>query len=146
MRALVTLAALLAVSGALAQEPALKVATAYLDAMEASDLEAAGRLFATQSSVFETGGTEGSWTHYLEHHLGPEIGAIDSFSVIRKTPEVEYSADRTMAFVAWPIEYEIVLKDERVIASRGTVTFVLTGESSDYRIRHLHWSSRKKKP
>ena len=66
--------------------------------------------------------------------------------MIRGTPEVETSGDRTMALVAWPIEYKIALKDERLIESRGTVTFVLTGEPGKYRIRHLHWSSRRKKP
>ena len=140
------IAVLVTVSGALAEEPALKVPGAYLDAMETADLEAAGRLFASESSVFESGGQEGTWAHYREHHLGPELGEIESFKVIRETPEVEYSGDRTMAFVAWPIEYESVLGDERRIESRGTVTFVLIGRPGEYRIRHLHWSSRMKKP
>ncbi len=142
----VAIAILVTGPAALAEEPALQVPGAYLDAMETGDLDAAGRLFASESSVFESGGQEGTWAHYREHHLGPEIGEIDSFKVIRGTPEVEYSADRTMAFVAWPIEYKIALKDERLIESRGTVTFVLTGGSAEYRIRHLHWSSRRKKP
>ena len=142
----VAIAILVTVSAALAEDPALKVPGAYLDAMEAGDLDAAGRLFAPESSVFESGGQEGTWAHYREHHLGPEIGQIESFKVVRGTPEVATSRQGTMAFVAWPIEYEIVLKDERLIESRGTVTFVLTGEPGNYKIRHLHWSSRKKKP
>ena len=145
MRACVAIAVLVMVSGALAEEPALKAPGAYLDAMEAANLEAAGRLFAAESSVFESGGQEGTWAHYREHHLGPEIGAIESFKVMRGIPEVEHSLDRTMAFVAWPIEYKIVLQDERLVESRGTVTFVLTGRPGEYRIRHLHWSSRRKK-
>jgi hypothetical protein len=142
----VAIAILVTGPAALAEEPALKVPGAYLDAMETGDLDAAGRLFASESSVFESGGQEGTWAHYREHHLGPEIGQIESFQVIRGTPEVETSGDRTMALVAWPIEYKIALKDERLIESRGTVTFVLTGEPGKYRIRHLHWSSRRKKP
>ena len=146
MRAVAAIAIALTMSIALAGEPALKTPGNYLDAMESGDLDAAGRLFASESSIFETGGQEGAWAHYREHHLGPEIGQIESFKVARGTPEVAYSADRTMAFVAWPIEYEILLKDERHIESKGTVTFVMTGESGDYKIRHLHWSSRRKKP
>ncbi len=142
----VAIAILVTGSAALAEEPALKVPGAYLDAMETGDLDAAGRLFAPESSVFESGGQEGTWAHYREHHLGPEIAEIESFKVIRGTPEIEYSGDHTMAFVAWPIEYEIALKDERLIESRGPVTFVLTGEPGKYKIRHLHWSSRRKKP
>lgn len=36
------------------------------------------------------------------------------------------------------------LKDGKVVESRGTVTFLLVKEKSEYRIRHLHWSSRRK--
>lgn len=49
-----------------------------------------------------------------------------------------------MSFMAWPIEYRIELKDDRLIESRGTVTFLFVKEGSEYRIRHLHWSSRRK--
>ena len=58
---------------------------------------------------------------------------------------MQESRDGGMAFVAWPIEYKIVLKDQRVIESLGTVTFVFVRENKDFRIRHLHWSSRKKR-
>ncbi len=49
------------------------VAAAYLSALEASDLDRAGALFAEDSSVYETGGVEGTWQHYREHHLAPEM-------------------------------------------------------------------------
>ena len=77
-----------------------------------SDLDAAGKLFASESSVYETGGVE--------------------------------SDDKRLAFVAWPIEYTIVLKDERVINSKGTVTFLFVREDGEYKIRQLNWSSRRK--
>ncbi len=51
-----------------------------------------------------------------------------------------------MAFVAWPIEYDIELRDGRMIESKGTVTFVLVKQDGEFRIRHLHWSSRKRPP
>ncbi len=121
------------------------VARAYMDAMDAGDLDAAEALFAGQSSIFETGGVEGDWKQYREHHIGPEIAHIKSFETTFGDPEEESSADGSMAFVAWPIEYRIELDDERVIESRGTVTFVLVREGDAYEIRHLHWSSRKKK-
>ena len=122
-----------------------KVAAAYLDAMESGDLETAGALFAASSSIFESGGQEGDWQHYVEHHIGPELGEIKTFVIKRGEPEVQESQDQSMAFVAWPIEYRITLKDQRVIESIGTVTFVLVGGDKGFRIRHLHWSSRKKK-
>lgn len=122
----------------------VEVAAAYLDAMESSDLEAAGALFASQSSVFESGGEEGTWQHYREHHIGPELDQIETFTTVRGEAEGQTSQDGSMAFVAWPIEYLIQLTDGRTIDSRGTVTFVMVVERAEYRIRHLHWSSRRK--
>ncbi len=119
------------------------VAAAYFAALQAPDLDAAGALFAGESSIFETGGVEGTWQHYREHHLGPEVDAIAAFTIRPKEPEVTTSEDATLAVVTWPIEYTISLKDKRTIESRGTVTFVLVRVESSYSIRHLHWSSRR---
>ena len=122
-----------------------EVSAAYLAAIQARDLDAAGALFTRDSTIFETGGEEGTWQHYRDHHLGPEIDGIAAFSIdSKKDPEVTTSRDGTLAVVTWPIEYTISLKDERTIESRGTVTFVLARDEETYRIRHLHWSSRRK--
>ncbi len=121
-----------------------ETAAAYLAAMEVSDLEAAETLFAADSLIFETGGVEGTWSEYREHHIGPELEAIESFVMTHARPTERKSADGTMAFVAWPIEYTIKLDDGRVIQSRGTVTFVLENHGHHFMIRHLHWSSRKR--
>ncbi len=130
-----------------ATEPGMtptETAAEYLSAMEAADLDAAALLFTEESSIFESGGVEGSWQDYRDHHLGPEIDAIDSFVISRGEATEEKSLDGSMAFVAWPIEYRIELADERIIESRGTVTFVLERNEDRYKIRHLHWSSRRK--
>lgn len=119
------------------------VAFAYLAAVQAGDLDRAGSLFVRDSSIFESGGDEGNWQHYREHHLGAEIDEISSFSITEGDPEIVTSADGSLALVAWPIEYSIALRDERKIDSRGTVTFVLVLQENVYKIRHLHWSSRK---
>ncbi len=37
------------------------VATAYLDAMESGDLNAAEKLFGSSSSIYESGGQVGTW-------------------------------------------------------------------------------------
>jgi len=122
----------------------LEVASAYLDTMDTADLNRAESLFAKESSIFEAGGVEGTWQHYREHHIGPELAEFSSFKTTKGKPEEEVSADGSMAMVAWPIEYRIVLKDGKAVESKGTVTFVLVRENSAYRIRHMHWSSRKK--
>ena len=119
------------------------IARSYFEAMDRSDIDAAGALFSTESSIFESGGVEGNWAHYQEHHLGPELRSVASFKTTLGTPESIDSADGTLVVVTWPIEYTIHLKDERLIQSRGTVTFVLERTKLGYRIRHLHWSSRR---
>jgi hypothetical protein len=121
------------------------LARTYFEAMDNKDLDAAEALFAESSSIFESGGTEGDWKHYRAHHIGAELDAIKTFETSLGEPEEEISADGAMAFVAWPIEYHIVLQDERVIDSRGTVTFVFVRSAGHFRIRHLHWSSRRLK-
>jgi len=120
-----------------------QVCAEYFDAMENSNLDKAGLLFVSNSSIFETGGEEGNWDHYRDHHIGPEIDQILEFKISRGQPEEQISADNSMAFVAWPIGYGINLKGGRKIKSKGTVTFVLIRENGTYRIQHLHWSSRK---
>ncbi len=122
----------------------VEVVAAYLDAMESGDLDAAEALFASRSSIFESGGEEGTWQSYREHHIGPELAEFEAFTITRGEPETQSSQDSSMAFVAWPIEYRIQLRDERTIESRGTVTFVMVLEGPEWRIRHLHWSSRRK--
>lgn len=122
----------------------IEIAAAYLAAMETSDLDAAEALFAADSLIFETGGVEGTWREYRDHHIGPELDAIESFVMTHAPPTARKSADGTMAFVAWPIEYTINLDDGRLIQSRGTVTFVLENHGHHFMIRHLHWSSRKR--
>lgn len=123
-----------------------ETAAAYLTAMESSDLDAAEALFVQDSSIFETGGVEGAWQSYREHHIGPELDAIESFVISRGEFIEGKSVDGSLAFVAWPIEYTIDVADGRLIESRGTVTFVLERHEGHYKIRHLHWSSRRKPP
>ena len=155
MRTLMALSTVLALAAAapLAADPQhaapasspQAVAVAYLSALEAKDLDAAGALFAAESSIFEGGGEEGSWQRYREHHLGPEIGEVKTFRITRGTPEQLLSADGSMAFVTMPMEYRIELADGTEVDSKGAATFVLVRENDGYHIRHLHWSSRKKR-
>ncbi len=60
-----------------------RIADAYLEAIETSDLDRAEALFAHESSVFESGGVEGTWQHYREHHIGEELEELASFTIAR---------------------------------------------------------------
>ncbi len=134
----------LAGSGLAGAEP-VAVAMRYLDAMETSDLGAAEELFHPESLVFEGGKLEGTWRDYREHHLGPEIDAVKEFVVTRGEAVTGQSDDGSFAFVAIPIEYRIALDTGDTFDSRGAVTFVLSRVGEAYKIRHLHWSSRRKR-
>ncbi|MCH7667254.1 MAG: ABC transporter permease, partial [Acidobacteria bacterium] len=44
-----------------------------------------------------------------------------------------------------PVSYMIEFKGGIVTKRQGTVSFVLVRQEGEYRIRHLHWSSRRKR-
>ena len=125
---------------------AREVAAAYFDAMESGNLDDAEALFAAESVIYESGKVEGAWEAYRARHIGPELEESKSFTITRGEPEEQASRDGELAWVAWPIEYRIVLNDGREVESRGTVSFALAREGGSLRIRHLHWSYRKKRP
>lgn len=51
----------------------------YKAAIEKLDAKGTERLFTSDSQIFETGGSEGSYANYLSHHLGPELAEFKSF-------------------------------------------------------------------
>ncbi len=79
-------------------------------------------LFTEDSKVFESGGVEGSYAHYIEHHLGPELGHFKSFTF--SDYEIDIQVDGTYAFTTETYIYTIVLKpneegESRTIAKKG---------------------------
>ncbi len=120
------------------------VVTAYLEATAGGDLDAAARWVADDSVVYESGGEQGSWQQYREHHLGPELTAFERFDLERGKPRTWRSEDGSLALVVLPMAYEIGLRDGRTVSSLGTATFGLVRGAEGYRIVHVHWSSRPK--
>lgn len=51
----------------------------YHDAMQKLDAKGTEQLFTADSKIYESGGVEGTYVHYLEHHLGPELKVFKSF-------------------------------------------------------------------
>lgn len=123
-----------------------KTVRAYLAATAARDLDAAATLVADDSIVFESGGDEGTWAHYREHHLGPEVELFSAFELEMGAMRVSAGRDGTLAVVTVPVEYDVTLRDARHFSSVGTVTFVLRLAGPDYKIEHVHWSSRRRAP
>lgn len=56
-----------------------KVLSQYKEAVEKLDVSGTEKLFTTDSKIYESGGSEGNYGHYLEHHLGPEFKEFKSF-------------------------------------------------------------------
>lgn len=44
----------------------------YNTAVEKLDITGTEKLFTSDSKIYESGGNEGSYVHYLEHHLRPK--------------------------------------------------------------------------
>lgn len=118
---------------------------AYLAATTTGDLDAAAAIVRDDSVVFESGGNEGTWAHYREHHLGPEVELFSAFDLETGEMKVSTSNDGSLVLVTVPIEYDITLKDARRFSSVGTVSFGLRFADGGYAIEHIHWSSRRKK-
>lgn len=125
-------------------ERARDVLAAYRAALVDRDAAAMYALFRDDSLVFENGKPEGSFAHYMEHHLGPELGEITEFTFSNPTVDVRVAGH--VAFGQETYRYRIALKDGRVIERDGVATSVLTHGEDGWKIVQYHSSSRAPRP
>jgi ketosteroid isomerase-like protein len=97
-------------------------------------------LFAESSAIFENGKAEGSFANYMEHHLGPELHAIKSFTF--SDPTLTVTRMGHMAYGYETYGYRIELEDGRVFERDGVATSVLSHDASGWKIVQYHSSSR----
>ncbi|ALH81229.1 MAG: nuclear transport factor 2 family protein [Erythrobacter sp.] len=116
------------------------VLKAYRTALEARDADAMSALFAESSAIFENGKAEGSFANYMEHHLGPELHAIKSFTF--SDPTLTVTRMGHMAYGYETYGYRIELEDGRVFERDGVATSVLSHDASGWKIVQYHSSSR----
>jgi uncharacterized protein (TIGR02246 family) len=118
------------------------VIKAYKDALENLTIENTLELFSDDSQVFESGGNEGTYKNYTEHHLGPELEHFKSFTFSDYTLETTVSLP--YAFTTEFYVYTIVLaEDEREIKQKGMATSVLRKEDGKWKIIKTHTSARR---
>ncbi len=118
-----------------------QVLSTYKAGLEALDVSGLTGLFTADSEVFESGGVEGSFARYLEHHIGPELHEFKEFSFRDYVVSVRVEGDH--AFATETYIYRITLKEDgRVIEKRGLATSVLQRTSAGWKIRLSHSSSR----
>lgn len=125
-----------------AAEPAVAVVNRFGDALVAGDLETVATLLDTDVLILETGGAERSREQYLGHH------AISDAQFLKGThSEIKHRRARTAGNLAWVgTESELhASKDGQPLTLLSTETMVLSRTGTEWRIVHIHWSSRPKK-
>ena len=118
------------------------VLAAYNTATARLDLSGTETLFASDSEVIETGAIEGTYSYYLEHHIGPELKEFKTFEF--KNYAVNVTLDQTYAFATESFEFRIEPKSgEAAVERLGVATSVLKMTAKGWKIFRYHWSSRR---
>lgn len=122
----------------------------YKDAIQNLNVEGTLDLFSKNSEVYESGGSEGSYSNYLGHHLGPELDHFNSF--IFSDYKVNAVIDLPYAFTTETYIYTIDLKENkekgreaRIINKKGVATSILKKTNGVWKIIKTHSSSRANK-
>lgn len=114
----------------------------YNSAIEALDVTGTERFFTADSKIYESGGSEGNYAHYLEHHLAPELKEFKSFTF--SDYKVEVQVDGNYAFTTETYSYTIIVtKDNTEVKRKGVATSVLKKVKGEWKIMINHSSSRK---
>ena len=117
----------------------------YKAAIERLDARGTEELFAANSAIFETGGTEGTYANYLAHHLGPELHEFKSFKFSDYKLEVHLLGP-TAAHAIETYKYRIETKSSEIVERLGVATSVLKKDNGRWKIVLMHNSGRKPRP
>ena len=123
------------------QGDGLSLARAYLKGMEAGRLDELDGLFLPdgRSNILENASDEGSWEHYRDHHLRPEMEATSNFRV-NVTDETETRFDSTI--LVRQVGTFTMQVNQEVRKYRMAVTYLIVDHAGKPKIAHIHWSSR----
>ena len=121
------------------------VVEAYQAAMEARSLEKLALVFDPDLVVLEGTHQNVGWTDYRDHHIGPEMKEWSGFKVLasRITDSV---VEGGLAFLVLESNYRITTLKGPATTIAAAETLVLRLSSGRWRIRHLHFSSKKSDP
>ncbi|MBH13027.1 MULTISPECIES: nuclear transport factor 2 family protein [Leeuwenhoekiella] len=130
------------------KEAVLTVMKTYKGALQNLTTDGTFELFTENSEVFESGGVEGTYSHYIEHHLGPELGHFEKFEFTDY--EINVKVDVPYAFTTETYIYTIVLNPDdkgnnRTIKKKGVATSILEKIDGKWKITKMHSSSRNVK-
>ena len=122
--------------------PAVAVVERFAQALVAADFKTMQMLLDPNVLILETGGAERSRDEYMGHH------AISDAQFLKGThSQVKQRRARISGDLAWVgTESELhASKDGKPLTLLSTETMVLKKTDADWRIVHIHWSSRPKK-
>ena len=133
-----------ALADAASEEAAVKdVLSRYKSAIEKLDATGTEELFASDSAIFETGGVEGTYAQYLDHHLGPELKAFKTFAFSDYKVTVRFEGPLALATETY--NYRIETESGETAQRRGVATSVLKKIDGRWKILSMHNSARKPK-
>lgn len=136
-----------AATGSTVENPDLaavrSVLAQYHTALQRLDARGTEALFAPDSAIFETGGSEGTYANYLAHHLGPELADFASFAFFDYVVHVRFEGP--LALTSETYKYRIATKDCTIAERLGVTTSVLKKIGGQWKIAVSHNSSRKPK-
>jgi hypothetical protein len=136
-----------AVDIAAEKEAVAAVMKSYKDAVQNLTTEGTKELFTKEATIFESGGSEGTYETYESHHLGPELKAFDSFTF--SDYKIDVVVEMPYAFTTETYIFTIGLKanpekgrEARIIKKKGVATADLKKIDGKWKITKTHSSSR----
>lgn len=120
-----------------------QVLDAYKAKIESLDTTGIPKLFVTNSKIIEQAKDEGTISHYLAHHLGPELKQFKSFKFSNYKVDVKLHGN--YAYTTESYLYTVILKDDKEIKSNGFATSLLQKVKAEWKIVQSHSSFRKAK-
>lgn len=117
------------------------VLTEYKRSIERLDATGTERLFTPDSQIFETGGSEGTYENYLEHHLGPELGHFKSLRF--SDYKVNVRLEGPIALATETYRYRIEPDTGEPVERLGVATSVLKKVEGQWKIVIMHNSARR---
>lgn len=115
---------------------AIEVAEAFADALASGDLDTVKSLLAEDVIVLESGGVEASRDEYFAHHA-----AADAKYLADATQTITRRIAKADGTTVW-IATESTLAKPNQSPAKNTETLVLAKRKGDWKIVHIHWSSR----
>ena len=124
-------------------KPSVKaVLKKYNSAVENLNMEGTDKLFTSDSKIYESGGSEGTYAHYVEHHLTPELKEFKSF--VFSDYKVDVQVEGAYAFAVETYNFTIVMAtDNSEVKRKGVATCILRKDKGEWKIMVSHNSSRK---